>query len=212
MTPMPDRGAHIREDRANHQVKKKDLEAVVAHLRRVVEVLGTAKLHDSKIMSRYMEYLVALRLRKEGHAVQILDCRERSGADIFLPKKGREDGGIRVEVKSGRWWHRRDLPPWCSASFGSGAQITEQKFDQCVFVPYDDKGPREFLIFTKRDLKKVTRRRFAEFKTNPCQLLRCQDYDDLKHILKEWKDSMLDIERELHRHPARYRDQWKKIR
>jgi len=42
---------------------------------------------DEKLMSKYVEYRVALELAKQGYIVQILNERDDKGADIYLPDK-----------------------------------------------------------------------------------------------------------------------------
>ncbi len=50
---------------------EKELESVVAHLAEALQTLDVAGIEDERIMSRYVEYLVALQLTKQGHETQI---------------------------------------------------------------------------------------------------------------------------------------------
>lgn len=156
-------------------------------------------------MSRYLEYRVALELAKRGHIVQVLNERDKKGADIYLPK---ED--IKVEVKSGKFVYGSSC-----ASFGKGRQIKERRFDYCVFVPYDKNRIKEFLIFSREELTEVAnkpRLKLARFpKTNPCMLVRCDSYDDLKSHLRPFGEDLLKIEGELHKYPEKFKDRWNKI-
>jgi len=53
---------------------------------------------------------------------------------------------------------------------------------------------------------------FARFpRTNPCILVRCDNYDNLKNRLEPYKEQILKIEEELHKHPERFKDAWNKI-
>jgi len=102
------------------------------------------------------------------------------------------------------------------ASFGKGSQIKEGRFDYCVFVPYDEKYRiKEILIFKRSELVEVADKpcmNFARFpRTNPCILVRCDNYDNLKNRLEPYKEQILKIEEELHKHPERFKDAWNKI-
>jgi hypothetical protein len=186
-------------------VKKEDLEKVVMHLEETINDLVSAGIDDEKIMSRYLEYRVALELAKREHIVQVLNERDEKGADIYLPK---ED--IKVEVKSGKFVYGSSC-----ASFGTGRQIREGRFDYCVFVPYDENGIKEFLVFSREELAEVANKprvKFARFpKTNPCMLVRCDGYEDLKSCLGSSGEDILKIEEELHKHPEKFKDKWNKI-
>ena len=127
-----------------------------------------------------MEYRVALELAKRGHVVQVLNERGKRGADIYLPE---ED--IKVEVKSGKFVYGSSC-----ASFGKGEQIKEGRFDYCIFVPYDENRIKEELA----EVADMPREKFARFaKTNPCVLVRCDSYDDLKSRLDPFGENILSI-------------------
>lgn len=114
-------------------------------------------------------------------------------------------------MKSGKLVYRSSC-----ASFGKGSQIKEGRFDYCVFVPYDEKYRiKEILIFKRSELVEVADKpcmNFARFpRTNPCILVRCDNYDNLKNRLEPYKEQILKIEEELHKHPERFKDAWNKI-
>lgn len=187
-------------------MKKDDLDMIVIQFEKILEILGSIGIDDERLMSRYVEYCVALELAKQGYFVQVLNERENKNADIYIPDKK-----IRIEVKSGKFVYGSSC-----ASFGNGSQIKEGKFDYCVFVPYNEKYQiKEFLIFKRSELTEVAdkpRMNFPRFpRTNPCILVRCNDYDDLKNRLEPYGEQILKIEEELHKHPERFKDAWKKI-
>jgi len=136
---------------------------------------------DSRLRSKYAEYLVACELAKRGYKVQLLNERENKNADIYIADKQK-----RVEVKSGKY----DEDGWTDASFGKGNQISKNKFDYCVFVTFDESDEskvNEIFIFTREELKEVTKRRkgiAAHPETNPCLLLRCRDFKKFKEFMK----------------------------
>jgi hypothetical protein len=69
-------------------MEKSSLELVVKHLEKALEVLGSVGVEDERLMSKYVEYRVALELSKRGHRVQVLNERERKGAtSTFLIRK-----------------------------------------------------------------------------------------------------------------------------
>jgi hypothetical protein len=141
-------------------MRKGGLEKVVMHLEKAIEELSSAGIDDERIMSRYVEYRVAFELAKRGRVVQVLNERDDKSADTYLPEEG-----IKVEVKSGKFVYSSSC-----ASFGTGRQIKEAKFDYCVFVPYDENRIKEFLVFSREELAEVVDRprvKFARFlKTN----------------------------------------------
>ena len=155
-------------------MRREELEKVVTYLEKAIKELSSAAVDDERIMSRYAEHRVALELAKRGHVVQVLNERDDKRADIYLPEEG-----IKVEVKSGKFVYGSSC-----ASFGSGRQIKEGRFDFCVFTPYDENEIKEFLVFSREELAEVANRprvKFARFpNTNPCILIRCNGYDDLK--------------------------------
>lgn len=182
------------------KMKKENLEEVATHLEKTIKELSSAAIDDERIMSRYVEYRVALELAKQGHVAQVLNERDDKRAGIYLPEEG-----IKVEVKSGKFVYGSSC-----ASFGTGRQIIEGRFDCCVFVPYDEKGIKEFLVFDRKELTEVAGRRLVKFarfpKTNPCMLVRCDSYDDLKSRLEPFGENILKIERELHKNPDKFKD------
>ncbi|MEM2750840.1 MAG: hypothetical protein QXH53_04140 [Nitrososphaerales archaeon] len=186
-------------------MKKESLEEVTTYFEKILEILSSAGIEDEKIMSRYLEYRVAYELAKRGHVVQILNERRNKKADIYLPKKK-----VRVEVKSGKFVYNSSC-----ASFGRGSQIKENRFDYCVFVPYSEGKVKEFLIFSREELTEVPdnpRIKFARYpKTNPCMIIRCDNYEDLKKRLQEYSENILKIEEELHKHPEKFIERWDKI-
>jgi hypothetical protein len=186
-------------------MREEGLEKVVMQLEKAIQELSSANVDDERIMSRYAEYQVALELAKRECVVQVLNERDDKAADIYLP-----EDRIRVEVKSGKF-----VDGSSCASFGMGRQIKEPRFDYCVFIPYDENKIKEFLVFSREELLEVAdkpRVKFARFpKTNPCMLVRCDSYDDLKSRLQPFGEEVLKIEEELHKHPEKFRDKWSKI-
>lgn len=82
---------------------------------------------DTRPLRFYAEYAVALKLAQAGFK-----------ADVRATIRGHDletEDGIRIEVKSGKM-HK----DYASASFGDGSQVTEGKFDYCVFVPFGRAG------------------------------------------------------------------------
>ncbi len=136
---------------------------------------------------------------------RFINEREKKSADIFLPA---ED--LRIEVKSGKYVYGSSV-----ASFGSGKQIAQGKFDFCVFVPYHKYKVKEFLVFSREELTEAAekpRRRFARFPNNACLLIRCDNLEALKKRLKPFDEEMLRIEFGLHTHPEKFVTRWDKIK
>jgi len=190
-------------------VKKKDIIEIVNHLEKALNILNATGLRDSKLRSKYAEYLVALKLAEMRYEVQVMNERDDRSADIYIPNKG-----IRVEVKSGEYRYE-DGAYTTDASFGHGNQI-EKKFDFCVFVTFDKGRQKEFFIFSSEDLKEVkeSKRNIAGFpKTNPCLLLRYRNYEEYEKYFEKIgrKQDMLKIEIDLHKYPEKYQD-WDKIK
>lgn len=166
-----------------------------------------SRMVDSKLRSRYAEYLVAYELAKRGYDVQLLNERENINADIYIADKQK-----RVEVKSGKY----DEDGWTDASFGKGNQILKNKFDYCVFVTFDESDEskvNEIFIFTREELKEVAKRReeiAAHPDTNSCLLLRCRNFREYEEYMK--KHESLKIEIDLNKYPEKYDRAWDKIK
>ena len=132
--------------------------------------------------------------------------RENTNADIYIvdKKKG-------VEVKSGKY----DDKGWTDASFGKGKQISENKFDYCVFVAYskdDDSKVEEMFVFTIEELGEVATPRPDMVKhprTNPCLLFRCKSLMDYGDFMKNRKS--IKIEDALNEYPEKCDRAWDKI-
>lgn len=186
-------------------MKKAQLAGVVNNIRKALETLEFAGIEDYRIVSKYSEYLVALKLTEVGHRIQIGSERENRKADIFLPDKE-----LKVEVKSGKF-----NGAWYVASFANGKQIKQDKFDYCVFVTFDKHTPKEFLVFSRKELDEVaniSRNNLARFKeTNPCLLFRFKDWPQYKKYMDNWGGKMFQIEVDLHKHPEKYKERWGKI-
>lgn len=187
-------------------MKKESLARLVKNLEAAINALRSDGIDDEKIMSRYVEYRVALELSNRGHTVQVLSEREDKGADIYLPVDK-----LKIEVKSGKFVYESSC-----ASFGMGKQIKEGKFDYCVFVPYDETSLREFLVFSRDELAEVADRQLGSFarypKTNPCMVIRYDSYEEYERSLERLGEKTLRIEEELHKHPEEFRDKWGKIK
>jgi hypothetical protein len=98
-------------------MKLKSLQRITKSLRNVFAELKRCDLQDSDFRPKYAEYLTALKLAEKGHAVQLLDEREKTSADIYLPNTE-----TRVEVKSAVF----DEYGLTYASFGIGTQIKKR--------------------------------------------------------------------------------------
>jgi hypothetical protein len=182
-------------------MKQEELASVVRSLDAALEAIGMTENEDTRIMPIYAEYWVANELAKRGHEVEVVSRRSH---DLFLPAKN-----LRIEVKSGKYYGMGS-----GASFYKGSQITDGKFDYCVFVSYDiDFQIKEALIFSRKELEEVATKPRPQLAahptTNSCLLLR---YDTLESYLRNVAEKdRLDIEIDLHKHPERYSDSWSKI-
>lgn len=188
-------------------MEKKELSKVVKYLEDALAILDNTD-RDSKIRPKYAEYKVAFELAKKGHEVQLGKERDNNtSADIYLPRIKKK-----VEVKSGRWKSGR----WC-ASFYNGSQIKNGKFDYCVFVQFfpEKSRPKGFLVFTRKELEEVAKKPRKELakhpKTNPCLLLYFSSRKEHRTYVKEHNSSMLEIEKDVYKHPKKYKD-WGKIK
>ncbi|MFZ3058298.1 MAG: hypothetical protein WA102_01050 [Candidatus Methanoperedens sp.] len=185
------------------------LKGIRDSMKDVLKVLTQSGIVDSKLRSRYAEYLVGYKLAKRGHAVQLSGERQDKNADIYI-----DDIQKRVEVKSGKYAGGR---AW--ASFGNGKQISKNKFDYCVFVTFDEfdeSKVNEIFIFTRKELKEIaehTRKDFAAHpKTNPCLLLRCRNFKAYEEYMDSESQRKLKIEISLNKHPKKYNRAWDKIK
>ena len=185
------------------------LSRIKKSLENVFEELTKVEVFDTGIRHRYAEYLVASMLAKKGHAVRLLHEREDTGCDLYLVDKD-----IRIEVKSGKC----DKDDWAVVSFGTGSQIAKQKFDYCVFVVFGKRGEgriKEIFIFTRKELREVTRPRkgiASHIDTNPCLLLYAPNVKEYVKYIRAHKSQALNIERDLNKRPGKYRQKWSKIR
>lgn len=178
--------------------KSKSLDKVAGFLLTALKASG-----DKRLAPLCAEYLVAMKLLREGHDVEVL--QKRRGPDLRLG-----DIGKSIEVKSGH----ADLQYWsCSASFGNGKSIKEKKFHFCVFVIFRELEPSEYLVFDVDELREVAEKPrpypITAFPNNACALFR---YGSLEEYEGSLRGHTLDIELELHRFPERFRDKWDKIK
>ena len=190
-------------------MKYQTISRIRKSLEDVLKKLSEVEVFDSGIRHRYAEYLVASTLAKRGHAIRLLNERADTGCDLYL-----SDKDIRIEVKSGKC----DKDGWAVASFGTGSQIAKQKFDHCVFVVFDKRGEgkvKEIFVFTRSELKEVTRPRkgiASHIDTNPCLLMYAPSVKEYNKYMKAHKSQALAIERDLNSRPGKYRQKWSKIR
>jgi hypothetical protein len=181
---------------------------ITNYLENTLKELTKLGIVDSKLRSKYAEYLVAYELAKRGHDVQLSNERENTNADIYIADKQK-----RVEVKSGKY----DEEGWTDASFGDGKQISRNKFDYCVFVTFDESDEskvNEIFIFTREELEEVAKPRkgiAAHPKTNPCLLLRCRNFNEYEEEYVKTHKS-LKIEVDLNKYPKKYDQAWTKIK
>lgn len=192
-------------------MNSRSLFATTKSLRKAIRELKRVGLKDSKIRSRYAEYFVAGKLVRKGHSVQLLDEREETTADIYLP-----DAEKGVEVKSGC----AHEDGFAYASFGVGNQIKKKKFDYCVFVTFGRSGnedPKNIFVFTRRELKEVATIKgrhalAAHTDTNPCLLIYSPRLKEYNHYCKTNRIKPFGIERQLAKTPSKFRNAWSKIK
>jgi hypothetical protein len=186
-------------------VNHASLRRITKALEGVLLELKNAKLSDRAIPCKYAEYLVAQKLAKRGHTVQLLNRRDNS-ADIFLL-----DIGKRVEVKS----CRVDEDGWANASFSEGHEIQRKRFDYCVWVIMDDYGTvKHTFIFTVDELKEVCTKRpkLIGQLSNQCLLLLAPSLKDFNDYVTKMGEPVFRVEKDLLNNPAKYRDAWLKIK
>lgn len=189
-----------------------NLKKIVDSIKNVLKELSDYNLEDKKIREKYAEYLVAYELMKLGHYIQILNERDDRKADIYLLNIKKK-----VEVKSGKYGGWRD--EWTDASFGLGKQISNEKFDYCVFVTFNESEEgkvEEILVFTRKELEEVANNPRKELaghpKTNPCLLLRCRNSEKYKEYMEDNNYKQLEIEKDLNKYPEKYIQRWDKIK
>lgn len=143
-----------------------------------------------------------------GFKVQMLDEREATGADIYLP-----EAQIRVEVKSAIFHE----DGFAYASFTTGKQIKNDKFDFCVFLTFSRSSganPRDVFVFARQELKEVAcpRKRLAAHPdSNPCLLMYGRSIKAYRHQVRKWRIRAFEVEKSLHKTPTRFRKDWGKI-
>jgi hypothetical protein len=187
----------------------KALAKIIKSSRIILRELAQHGLKDKNIRCQYAEYLVAKTLADKKHDVQILNGRDNTNADIFLPRTGE-----RVEVKSSCF----DDAGWAYASFRDGNQI-RKKFDYCVWVIFDEKNseePKKIFVFTRRQLQEVaqSRRHFASHESNSHLLTYGGKLEDYDHWMQSHKFKRFKIERQLLEHQKDFcgAGAWDKIR
>lgn len=193
-------------------VKRKLLAKVVNHLESAYEIMGNYGNLEKRMLYKYAEYFVALKLLEHGFDVQIGSERKvknAKNADIFLPNEK-----IRVEVKSSIYKPQQE--GW-AASFGNGTQITKEKFDFCVFITYDKNKwwkVDKIFVFTRDELTEIVKPRYelAAFKNNACLLLYHGNYENYSAYVNVWEETEYDIEIRLNKSPEKYHERWDKIK
>lgn len=183
---------------------------ITNYLENTLKELTKLGIVDSKLRSKYAEYLVAHELAKRGHDVQLSNERENTNADIYIADKQK-----RVEVKSGKYNEEGRT----YASFGKGGQISRNKFDYCVFVTFaesDESKVNEIFIFAREELEEVSKKPrkdiAAHQETNFCLLLRCRNFNEYKKYMETHKYKSLKIEVKLHKDPKKWNLAWAKIK
>ncbi|MHA1974514.1 MAG: hypothetical protein ACTSW1_16060, partial [Candidatus Hodarchaeales archaeon] len=125
-----------------------------------------------------------------GYDVKLLGEREYRSADLYIPELDRL-----VEVKSG---HE-------CASFGSGSQIKNEKFDYCVFYPVVNGWIDDAYVFSLEELKELPPRpEYAKHKTNQYLLFFSGDYETYKNEVDP--QDRIKIEKRLHKTPEKYKN------
>lgn len=177
-------------------------------LGKVLRELTRQGFEDSRIAAPLAEYWVAHELCRQGFKAQILDEREVTSADVYLPDKK-----LRIEVKSAFF----DGDGFACASFALGNQITKKKFDYCVFLTFAKAGgakPKDVFIFSRDELKEIAipRKRLAAHPdSNPCLLMYGHSLTKYRRQVKRWRIRAFEVEKQLHSTPRRFRNAWKKI-
>lgn len=187
-------------------LEKAILQEVVSNLENVLKVIQKSTLNgerkDTKLRSRYAEYLVALEFMELG-----LDVEIRSGfrgSDLIVNRK------TRVEIKSGDYDQNGG-----AFSFGKGTQIAKRQFDYCICVGFDEKGgpeTKEILVFEIDELLEIKprgRNVVRYMSTNPCILIR--NYTEEEYLRSMKPGDIYRIELDIIRHSESYLRRWDKI-
>ena len=189
-------------------MNKQSLIKITNSFKVALHELQRQSLHDSKLTERFAEYWVACELCSQGYTVQLLDERESTSADIYLPEEE-----IRLEVKSAIL--RED--GFAYASFAVGKQIKKKKFDYCVFLTFAETGDvqaKDIFIFNRKELREIAipRKRLAAHPdSNPCLLIYGRSIKAYRRQVKKWRIRAFEIEKRLHQKPRQFRNAWKKI-
>lgn len=150
------------------------------------------------LQGMYAESLVAKKLLENKHSVEF----HSPPFDLSVDREKR------MEVKCGKLWI------WgAGASFGKGNQITENKFDFCVFVVIhaDTYEPLKYFVFTLEELKECAAPRPDLTEPNtPCILFYYRDSKNLEES-KAKGELVFEIEKELVDHPEKFENRWDKI-
>ncbi len=188
-------------------MNRQSLLKITQALGRALGELKRQGYEDSRITERFAEYWVARELCQRGYKVQILDEREVTSADVYLP-----DAELRIEVKSAFF---RD--GFAYASFALGNQIKKKKFDYCVFLTFAETGgakPKDVFIFSCDELKEIAKPRkgLADHPdSNPCLLMYGRSLKKYSRQVIKWHIRAFEIEKLLHRNPRRFNEAWRKI-
>lgn len=167
-----------------------------------LDVLYTTGVKDWKIKSQFAEYLVALKLAEEGLDVKVGKEKQMKGKhDIEVADK------VKIEVKSGEYNVENDVP-YVVATFGEGKQIEEKGFDNCVFVTFKEHRAKEMFVFTHEELIEVLKKPRPELsrfgKKHQCHFCYYPKYP-------KTFGHLLNIEKDLCKHPEEYKNRWDKI-
>ncbi len=188
-------------------MNQKELATICNNFEKILDISSKSN-EDSRIFQLYAEYFVAFNLMKLPYITNELrkvEVKTKSSYDILL------NGRTKIEVKSGRHHNRLAV-----ASFKKGEQITESKFDYCIFVTHANLRVKEIFVFDRKELEEVALRspkdsRATYANTNGCLLYK---FDNVELYYDYFKDekSRLNIEIELHKHPDKFLNRWNKIK
>ncbi len=165
-------------------------------LKKTVKKMEKLEVSHGNIRGKYAEIHVAYKLRK--YISQIDQERDIKSADIYLLKLGK-----RVEVKSSIF--KGDYWAW---SFGF-KQLTNNKFDYCVLIGFNNNGAiGKTFVLTFDELKIHPLKREESLVGTNTYIM----YSTAYKKSNEYKTRESKVELDLNLNPKKYEDRWDKIK
>jgi hypothetical protein len=179
---------------------------VLPYLRKVMLREEEAKLTRNLCGSIYAELWVAEKLCK--YEPQMYNDRDVTESDIYLPTTKKK-----IEVKHSIWG--KSEKKYGSVKYASWVfgikQVKDGKFDYAVVIADSRKNikPEDVFVFTIDEIK-MWHEKSINGKPG-YYLCKCKNYEDFKHLMKEWEYHPSEVGKKLNKNPQPFRKRWKNL-